>query len=304
MATFWRVATSNAFNTTLNGTIGSADITITLNSVTGLQAPGVLVIDRQDGNGNNTPTVREYISYTGISGSQLTGVTRGRAGSTAQSHNSGALVEETMSVDHWEDLRVIFTAEHTANTGLHVIGTATINYTQTHRLAVTSIASIARLEYNNAIGASLASINRLEVGQLIGVSGVSLNTLNIKTNLSASGASLEGLPVRPAWFLSGTLSGASANIGSPLSMPQNGTVQFAYATSRIGASQASIFFDIKKNGTSILASSNVLSIPINGTFASTASIATNTFIAGDVFTVGTGNVSSMVQDVTIVVVGR
>lgn len=304
MSTFWQSATVNAFSTTLSASIGSTDTTIALNSVTGLQSPGILVIDRQDGNGTNTPTVREYISYTGISGTNITGVTRARAGSTGQSHNSGALVEEVMSIDHWIDLRAIFTAEHTVNTGLHVIGTATINYTETKQLAVTSIASIARIEYQNLVGVSLASENRIENGLLVNVSGASLNLVNIGTNISASGASLQGFWLRPAWFLSGTLSGASAALGSPVAMPNNATVQFISATARIGASQSSIFFDVKKNGTSMLASSNVLSIPINGTFASTSSIATNTFVAGDVLTVGTGNVSSMVQDVTVIVVAR
>jgi len=121
-----QVSTSNAFSTTLNGSIGSGDTTITLNSTTGLQTPGVLTIDRQDGSGNNTPTLREYITFTGINGSQLTGVARGVAGSTAQSHNSGALAEETMTVTHWANLYSVFTLDHTT-TGTHVIGTATIS---------------------------------------------------------------------------------------------------------------------------------------------------------------------------------
>jgi hypothetical protein len=104
-ANLWHTASSNAFNTTLNGNIASGDTTITLTSVTNLSTTnGVLVIDRQDVNGNDTPSLREYVSYTGVSGSQITGVTRGLGGSTAQAHNSAAKVEECFSVSHWNDL--------------------------------------------------------------------------------------------------------------------------------------------------------------------------------------------------------
>ena len=119
------VATGNAFNTTLNGTINDSVTTITLTSVTNLVATGVLCIDRQDGSGNDTPSKREYISYTGISGNDLTGVTRGVAGSTNQSHSSGAVAEETFTVTHWGDMVDFLQVEHDT-AGKHVISTATI----------------------------------------------------------------------------------------------------------------------------------------------------------------------------------
>lgn len=139
--------------------MGAADVTIGLNSVTNLSTSGgVLVIARQDGNGNNTPSLREYITFTGISGSNLTGVTRGVAGSTAQSHNSGALVEEVVTVTHWGDMRTFLQVEHDS-AGRHVISTATINYTETKRLAVTSIASIGRVESTNIFGSTATLTN-------------------------------------------------------------------------------------------------------------------------------------------------
>lgn len=103
-ANLWKFATQNAFNTTLNGNVGVGDTTITLNTVTGLQFPGTLVLDRVDANNNATPTLREYISYTGISTNTLTGCARGLGGSTAQTHTSGAKVEEVMDITHWNDL--------------------------------------------------------------------------------------------------------------------------------------------------------------------------------------------------------
>jgi len=101
----WHTASSNAFNTTLNGNVAIGDNSITLTSVIGLSTlGGVLTLDRQDLNGNDTPTLREYISYTGISSNTVIGVIRGLGGSNAQSHTSGAKVEETFTTTHWNDL--------------------------------------------------------------------------------------------------------------------------------------------------------------------------------------------------------
>ena len=125
-AKLWEAATVNAFSTTLNGSITDSDNTITLTSVVGLVAPGVLVIDRQDANGADTPSTREYITFTGISGSDLTGVTRGVAGSSAQSHSSGALIEENMSITHWNEMVDFLQVSHDASGNIVTGSTATI----------------------------------------------------------------------------------------------------------------------------------------------------------------------------------
>jgi hypothetical protein len=83
-----RTYSRNAFETTLNGSIGSGDATITLTTTTGLTAPGWLAIDP------DSPTLREYIKYEGISSNDLTTVTRGGAGSAGgpQAHTGGITV--------------------------------------------------------------------------------------------------------------------------------------------------------------------------------------------------------------------
>lgn len=74
----------------LTGVTASA----TLNNVTGIQnLKGLMVIDRVDGNNNLTPNKREYISFAGTSGSTVTTLVRGLAGSTDQDHAVGAIVE-------------------------------------------------------------------------------------------------------------------------------------------------------------------------------------------------------------------
>jgi len=96
--------TTNYVSTSLNGAINDSVDTITLNSTTNLQAPGYLVLDRKDGSGTATPSAREVIYFTGISGSDITGVTRGADNSTARSHSDGALVESTPTVGMWNSL--------------------------------------------------------------------------------------------------------------------------------------------------------------------------------------------------------
>jgi len=161
----WKAATTNAFSTTLDGSITDSSSSIVLTSTTGLQAPGVLVIDRQDGNGENTTAIREYVTFTSISDKTLNLVGRGAAGSTAQSHSSGALVEEALSVTHWNDLLSFLEISHNSLGGI----------------ASTSLASLSALRVHNhldASGASISGIFPIHPGWLVG-RGVSLPTTTV-----------------------------------------------------------------------------------------------------------------------------
>lgn len=80
--------TVNLLTTTLAGNINSAVTTIALASTTGFSTAGATTIDN------------EVIFYTGISGSNLTGCTRGADGTTAASHNSGVPVGATIVAYH------------------------------------------------------------------------------------------------------------------------------------------------------------------------------------------------------------
>lgn len=74
----------------LTGVTASA----TLNNTTGLQnLPGVMVVDRINTNNVETPSSREVIAYDGTSGSTVTTLTRGLAGTSDQDHAVGAIVE-------------------------------------------------------------------------------------------------------------------------------------------------------------------------------------------------------------------
>jgi len=102
-ANLYKAPGVNFGSTSLNGAIDNSVTTITLNSTTNLKSPGYIVIDRQDANGTNTPSAREVVSYTGISGNDLTGCTRAADGSIARSHNDGALVEPVFTIGMWND---------------------------------------------------------------------------------------------------------------------------------------------------------------------------------------------------------
>ena len=146
--------TINAFSTTLNGAISASDATIALTTTTGLVAPGVICVDRTDGSGNATPVKREYISFTGISSNDITGCTRGLAGSTAQTHNSGAQVEENFSVTHWGDMIDFLQVSHDSS-GNIVSSTATIS-------------TLRNFTHFNASGASITGRFPINPGWVVG----------------------------------------------------------------------------------------------------------------------------------------
>ena len=188
MGTLYRSPSTNFWSTTLNGAINDTVQTITLNSTTGLRAPGVLIIDRQDSSGNNTPSAREVISFTGVSGSDLTGVTRAFSGSTARSHSTGALIEATMETGMWDNMvsaaTVVFTADGVLNS---VLSPMSISRAQITQMALSSVASITNLQATNMALSGTASLTEVQ-----GARGI-FSTMTISTLLSASGASIVGI---------------------------------------------------------------------------------------------------------------
>lgn len=142
-STVYLAPTQSFLQKTLNGAITDSADTITLSSTTNLQAPGTIVVDRVDSSGNSTPALREIIAYTGISGNDITGCTRGFDGSIAQSHADGAIVETTITAAQYNALATIL------STGLDGNG---------YLKAISSPVSIADLRVSNRIDISAASV--------------------------------------------------------------------------------------------------------------------------------------------------
>lgn len=152
MANLYNVPLKNAVQKVLQNILTTGEtstITFTTSVTSDLQAsstiPGILVVDRVDVNGNLTPAVTEYISFTGVSGSTVTGLTRGLGGTTAQDHSIGAIVEFVPDVVWGDALNDVITEQHNAD-GTH------------KTLANISLASVT-LNYATGVlvGASLAS---------------------------------------------------------------------------------------------------------------------------------------------------
>ena len=86
-------------STTLNGALlddangtGGSGTTITLTSVSGFSSSG-----------GTLKVGEELITYTGVAGSTVTGVSRGASGSTRSAHSDGAVVQEASNFTGWGD---------------------------------------------------------------------------------------------------------------------------------------------------------------------------------------------------------
>ena len=85
----WGGTISGVPSTTLNGSIISTDLTITVVSTTGFAAAGRIVIQN------------EVITYLGKTPTTFTGCTRGASGTTAVGHASGILVQDADTFTGW-----------------------------------------------------------------------------------------------------------------------------------------------------------------------------------------------------------
>lgn len=91
----------NFFATRLTTDIGASDTVITLETAPS-ETSGRLVLEARN------PTQREIISYTNVSGTQITGVARGLGGTSAKTHTKNSLVEMNLTAEDLTELRDAF----------------------------------------------------------------------------------------------------------------------------------------------------------------------------------------------------
>jgi len=280
----------NFLEKTLSGTINSTAGTITLNNTTSVKVPGYAVIDRVNSAGTATPNSREVIYFTGISGNDLTTVTRGADGSTARSHNDGAVVEFTPTIGLYNSLATIVSA------GLSGDG---------YLLPIASPASIQRLEAN-IMYASLASLAIIRTSTNIDASGASVTLSDLRTTrfINVSGASILGIPAVIMWEIKATISGATTILSVPAPIHRAGQWRYANFITRTVASGVSAIVDINRNGTSIFAAVGRPMIAAGGTFVSTASIGTKGFDQGDRYTLDYDGTAGTITDIIAMLVGE
>lgn len=165
----------NALQKTLDAQLDAGHTTaLTLNNVTGIQnKPGVLVINRINTAGSLLEASRrEYIQYTAVSGSTLTGLTRGLAGSSDQEHGIGSVVEFISDVVQAQSIIDAITAEH-AEDGTHTDITAdSIDIGGT--IAITGVLDEDTMSSDSAV--KLATQQSIKAYVDTEVAGISLGT--------------------------------------------------------------------------------------------------------------------------------
>lgn len=154
----------NGLQKTLNADLNTGvTAAMTLNNTTGVQnKPGVVVIDRINTAGAlKLTSVREWVAFTGTSGSTLTGLTRGIGGSTDQDHSTGAVVEFVMDIT-WAQAVIDALTGASAQNGAVTLTGATLN---SPNIAVGSDAQGDM--YYRASGASLSRLPKGGSGQIL-----------------------------------------------------------------------------------------------------------------------------------------
>lgn len=229
MAKLYQVPTQNSLQYTLDSAYTAGGTTLTLSStLTGIvQAPGVCVVDRVDSSGNLTATKRDYFTFTGVSGAQLTGVAGGLAGSTNQDHAVGAIVEFIPDIVWAQALYDVIGTEHSVM-GQHT-SLPSVTQLRTLDLVGWSSASLSILNTRALYVASLASLQAVETNMGVIASQASINRLNIRQLFSASGASLVAI------FPSGASGGILQSIGTstdPYSAIFSAVTSMAYGDTR------------------------------------------------------------------------
>lgn len=279
MANLFIAPTVNYKQTTLNGAIDDSVSTITLNSVTNLQFPGYIVVDRTDSNGVSTPSAREVISYTGISGNNLTGCTRGADNSTAQAHSDAAVVETMPTIGMWNSLATIMNTAIDSNSYLR---------------AINSPVSIARGQFTQIVTPSVASITEIRNTRAF------LGAITVATSINASGASVVGFGgtggLNALFQVPGGLA-SIANIGGLVPIPASFTLQFMEAFVQTPASVASVGIFLLKNS-AVVGTVHILG---GNTYASSASFTATSLVASDVLTMDIRSNASLAQDLSLLV---
>ena len=199
------VEVKNNASSTLSGNVLIGDVTIGVTDIAEFPTTGYGTLTDD----LTTPTKTEIISWTGISGSNLTGCTRGTQGTSAAAFSSGNFIEVRPTAGHHEALRGAVIAIETK------LGTGTA-------IAVNKLAALtaSRLMVTDASGfASAASVTATEAGYLSGVTSAIQTQLGNKQGLDATLTALaayntNGILTQTAadTFAGRTITGTSAKI--------------------------------------------------------------------------------------------
>lgn len=262
----------NAIQKTLGAQLLSGVTTsATLSDTTGLQnLPGVMVIDRVDSNNVETPNKREFIAYTGISGSTVTGLTRNvDSGSTDQDHAVGAIVEFIPDVT-WAGS--IYTALS------NIVDTTTLALDASKILTPAGLQSTATLANKWISNATLSGTLNFTGATVVGFAGGGFNAL---------------------FQVPGVLATTAADCMGTVPVPASYTLQFMTANVRTPSTGASLSITVKKYPSTTL---GVISMLAGATFASSASFSSTSLVAGDLL-IADITTNNLGQDLSLLVRG-
>lgn len=319
MAAVKAVPTQNFIQKTLDAQLlTGVTASVTLNNVTGIQnLPGVFIVDRVDTNGVETASKRETVGFTAVSGSTLTTLTRGLAGSTDQDHAVGAIVEFAPDVVWAQSIYDALSQVVTPSTGLLDVS----------KVASASGGSLTAVALNFGSGATGAiyyeggdkKVNRLLVGAthsflvatgslpawryISGASGSVMTSNGSEGPVFAPAAAGGGTGGFNATFnIPGGLASLSATypgVGGGIIAPTTFTMGFMSAYVAVASSNASVGVALFKNNAQV----GVVGILAGATFGSSASFSNTSLVAGDLLSIGINSFASLAQDLSVVVRG-
>lgn len=307
------VPSQNFIQKTLNAQLlTGVTASVTLNNVTGIQnLPGVFIVDRVDSNGTETPSQRETVGYTAVSGSTLTGLSRGLAGSTDQDHAVGAIVEFVADVVWAQSVYDALSQVITPSTGTLDISkvasasggtltSATLNFGSgaTGSMYFEQSGKVGRL----AIGATnsflIATATQPAWYYMSGASGSVLTSNGSGLPVFAPTSGTGGLNASfniPGGLAS--LSGSYPGIAGVVVVPGSYSASFMSGYVGQAASNASVSVLLLKNNSQI----GMMTIAGGATFGSSASFSATSLSAGDFLTIGVNSYASLAQDLSVIV---
>lgn len=279
----WKSPTVNNWKAKIATAIGSSDSVIGIVSTASLnpsqlQAPGILVLDRVDANDVATPSKREYISFTGVSGATIYGVSRGLT-ETAQSHALNSWIEGILAVNAWNDMISYMETEHLAD-GTHDI------FSHVRQVTVTGVSGLSGIRGDVVFVPG----SNISIYAASGASGYSRIVLSGPTGAPGQ------LPLLSVY---GPLANATT-VTPPLIIEEPGTIKSISAVLFSPVSSASLVIDINNNWSSVFTNQATrLSILGGGTYASTASIGNKTLSPGNLITMDIDNAGGTTLSVLI-----
>ena len=252
-------APTQPFKTTLDGRLAAGDTTMALVSTTGLSAPGILLVHRQDGNGSDTPDQSEYISFTGVLAKSVTGLGRALGGTIAKDHGSGTLVECFLTSTSWGDMIDFVGADHDS-------AGKTLVTSHLRSIQVTGVSGISGLR-GGTVFVPISGVSMYASGGASTYPWVKLDRV-AEDGGRAVGGVIQNTDVGE--FKTGlhlieeteTLKSFSLILSAP-------------------ASTATLTIDLLKNRVSMFDAGTKPIIPQGGTYVSTASLATKTLSPGN-----------------------